>query len=832
VVKADKEERSFGVVWPLMVAQTIGAFNDNVMKAMLPVMAAVQFGKASMDTVNQQVSILLILPFVVFAPFAGWLADRFSKRKVIVFALFGQLLGLGLLGCALYAQNLQFSLAGFFLLSIQSAFLSPAKKGILKELVGTSRLGKAVGYMEMLAMVGILGGAFVGAIAFDHLVVERGGWAAALIICGFVSVFALASWVISWPIPETQAIRAKPFRASLFVRHFHDLFYLFKYRGLRYAAMGDAWFWGVGSFFYLVLVKLSGEVVVGQVGMGSLYGYWFLLVGVGIMLGSLFVAYLNRGRIEIGLSPIGALGIPIIYIGLYLAEPTAVTFDCFCLSLGFFGALFFVPLNGYLQDQAKEEERGKILAASNLLTQLCGIGLILFHAYLSNVLKLSAKEELLVIMAPALVIGLLTVRNLFEDFCRAWFHMMLKIFYRIKIVGMERFPVGGCLIVSNHLSYADPVFIGAAFPRKVRYLAYAGLADSPLMGWVFRLTKTLTVSSEKSLDSFRLSVKRLKEGVPLCVFAEGGISRLGVLLPFMRGSVVLAKQAGVPVIPVHLDGVWGSVFSMQGGKFFRKIPTSFPYRVTVRVGSPIQAGEASVSKLRQEVMSLGRQSFCDRTKMGEDAINEVKKALLKNRNELFFASEDGLRVARGEFLSASHSGKTDLPVGLVEWRKNLLEFLDRDNDPSSTRIYANWMRLREMHLWDYPLLWVRPGVGPWFQQWLPWIPLLSERVLRFKDEGFLIGKCENCLNQDSVVEVQGLATDRNGIVSLNGPSATYDGSDQNDGDQVGSKDFSLGRMMVGFSYREEPGSFFVKGVEEEEVPEVQCMDEDGFLITG
>ena len=169
----NRAEKSFKVVWPLMISQTIGAFNDNVMKAMLPVMAAVQFGKASMDTVNQQVSILLILPFVVFAPFAGWVADRFSKKKVIVFSLFGQLLGLSLLAGALYAENLQYSLAGFFLLSIQSAFLSPAKKGILKELVGTSRLGKAVGYMEMLAMVGILGGAFVGAIAFDHLVDDR-----------------------------------------------------------------------------------------------------------------------------------------------------------------------------------------------------------------------------------------------------------------------------------------------------------------------------------------------------------------------------------------------------------------------------------------------------------------------------------------------------------------------------------------------------------------------------------------------------------------------------------------------------------------------------------
>ena len=143
-----------------MVSQTIGAFNDNAMKAMLPVMAAVQFGKATMDTVNQQVSILLILPFVLFAPFAGWITDRFSKKKVISYSLLGQLLGLAVLGYAFVSESLELTMAGFFLLSVQSAFLSPAKKGILKELVGSNSLGKAVGFMEMLAMVGILGGAF------------------------------------------------------------------------------------------------------------------------------------------------------------------------------------------------------------------------------------------------------------------------------------------------------------------------------------------------------------------------------------------------------------------------------------------------------------------------------------------------------------------------------------------------------------------------------------------------------------------------------------------------------------------------------------------------
>jgi acyl-[acyl-carrier-protein]-phospholipid O-acyltransferase/long-chain-fatty-acid--[acyl-carrier-protein] ligase len=354
-----------------MISQTIGAFNDNAMKAMLPLMAAVQFGKASMDTVNQQVSILLIVPFVLFAPIAGWVTDRFSKKKVIVTALLGQLLGLGVLGIALYWQSLEFSLAGFFILSVQSAFFSPAKKGILKELIGTQRLAKAVGFMEMLAMVGILGGAFAGAVVFDQMVENRGGWGAALLVCGFISILAFISWVIAWPIPDTAVAGTKPFKIPLMVNHFHDLLYLLRRKELRYAALGDAWFWGVGGFFYLVLVKISGEVVAGKVGMGTLYGFWFLLLGIGIMLGSIFVAYLNRGRIEIGLSAIGAIGMPIVFMGFCISEPLSDVFSGLCLSLGFFGALFFVPLNGYIQDRADQNERGRVLACFQSAYSAC-----------------------------------------------------------------------------------------------------------------------------------------------------------------------------------------------------------------------------------------------------------------------------------------------------------------------------------------------------------------------------------------------------------------------------------------------------------------------------
>ena len=193
----EPESRPFYTVIPLLFSQTIGAFNDNAMKAILPAMAAVQFGKASMDEVNVQVGVLLILPFVIFAPLAGWVSDRFPKKNVVSLSLLAQLLGLGLLSYGLDREYLFLTLLGFFLLSTQSAFLSPAKKGVLKELIGSNRLGMAVGWMEMLAMVGILGGAFVGAMSFDLLVVTYGGWKATLFLA--FGTMALACALV--PIP-------------------------------------------------------------------------------------------------------------------------------------------------------------------------------------------------------------------------------------------------------------------------------------------------------------------------------------------------------------------------------------------------------------------------------------------------------------------------------------------------------------------------------------------------------------------------------------------------------------------------------------------------------
>jgi acyl-[acyl-carrier-protein]-phospholipid O-acyltransferase/long-chain-fatty-acid--[acyl-carrier-protein] ligase len=427
----EPESRPFYTVIPLLFSQTIGAFNDNAMKAILPAMAAVQFGKASMDEVNVQVGVLLILPFVIFAPLAGWVSDRFPKKNVVSLSLLAQLLGLGLLSYGLDREYLFLTLLGFFLLSTQSAFLSPAKKGVLKELIGSNRLGMAVGWMEMLAMVGILGGAFVGAMSFDLLVVTYGGWKATLFLAFGTMALALLSWLAFLPTPATEAPKAQAFKVRVLWSHFGDLRDLMKDRKLRGPALGDAWFWSVGGFFWFVFVNLANEVVEGEVGIATVYGYWFLLLGLGIMAGSLFAAYLNRGKIELGLTAIGGLIMPISLVVLFLSNPMGKVFEigCFeigCLALGFSGALFFVPLNGYLQDQAEEERRGRVLASANLLTQLSGIVFIGFHFFLSNFLGLDAKQELLVILVPSILVGVITFRALPGAISRVGRHILGK----------------------------------------------------------------------------------------------------------------------------------------------------------------------------------------------------------------------------------------------------------------------------------------------------------------------------------------------------------------------------------------------------------------------
>ena len=415
-------------VW-LLIAQTIGAFNDNVVKSMLLLMALALFDKDVMGRVNSQLALMIPATFVLFGPLAGWLSDRYSKRSVVSLALLAQVAGLLVIGIGIGTKSLNLAILGFFLLATQSAMLSPGKKGILKELVGSEKLGMAVGWMEMLTMVGILGGIYVGAEIFVALSEERTAWDAGQLVVFAVAGLAFFSWLIFKPTPRTEPKSAKPFEIPILWSHFGALRELRSSRPLLLAALGDAWFWAFGGFFFLVLVEWATvPEIVRQVGDEGGFRFWFGLLGVGIMLGSMISAYVGRGRVELGIVPLGALAMPVTLICLTLSDPMSTSFNVCCVLLGIGGAFFFVPLNAFLQDQAGDERRGRVVAASNLLTNLLSIVFIGIHYFLSGKLNLNPIEELWVMTVPAVLIAGFVWYLLPEEIFRIATRALTRIF--------------------------------------------------------------------------------------------------------------------------------------------------------------------------------------------------------------------------------------------------------------------------------------------------------------------------------------------------------------------------------------------------------------------
>jgi acyl-[acyl-carrier-protein]-phospholipid O-acyltransferase/long-chain-fatty-acid--[acyl-carrier-protein] ligase len=180
--------------------------------------------------------------------------------------------------------------------------------------------------------------------------------------------------------------------------------------------------------------------------------------------------------------------------------------------------------------------------------------------------------------------------------------------YRVRVSGAEHLPAeGGVLIVANHLSYIDPLFVGAACPRRPRFLMFRDFFRFPLIGGFARLMGTIPISSEDTTSQKRAAIvevsRLLAQGAVVCIFAEGGITRTGNLMGFARGCERIARRAGVPIVPLALDGLWGSVFSFEGGRALRRVPRPGRRTVRVRLGEPL-ASDTPAWEVRQRVQTL------------------------------------------------------------------------------------------------------------------------------------------------------------------------------------------------------------------------------------
>ena len=190
-------------------------------------------------------------------------------------------------------------------------------------------------------------------------------------------------------------------------------------------------------------------------------------------------------------------------------------------------------------------------------------------------------------LALALLLAFVFRRALLRGVALALVHTV----YSIRVRGLEHLPEAGALLVANHLSFADALFVGAAIPRPVSFLMQSSSFKTPLIGSFARLMYAIPIASEDTAEakavSLRLAAERARSGALVCIFPEGGIARHGTLLPFKRGMERIAREAGVPIVPIALDRVWGSIFSFSGGRAFWKVPERLPYPIDVGIAAPL-----------------------------------------------------------------------------------------------------------------------------------------------------------------------------------------------------------------------------------------------------
>lgn len=663
----------------LLGAQAQVTFNDCAAKFMLFGLAQ-QLAQRSGDDPKPMISFiaaLLILPYILFGPFCGWLADRFSKRTVINGALLLQIGVMGLLTWAVWVQSFPVALGAFFLLSVQTALLAPAKRGIILEYAGPERLSRYVGIMEMGTITAILVGSFAGGWMFSHWLQLAGDvWAAALRVSLALWALSVVAWLAFQAAEKTPAQATTPFTWGLLGRHASDVAEVWRDRPLWRATMGICFFYGVGGFVSVLLPQVAFEMEHGGARTAAVSSLMLLMVGVGTLVGNLFAGLFSRRSIELGLAPLGGILLTIMLFGLGWAAPGAWRYTALLIVAGFSTGLFLVPLYAYIQRHAGDHRRGRILAGVSLLDSVAGLAA-------SGLYWLVASDATLAWTAPMqffLMAGLTLLMVAYglwhlphQTVCTVM-RLIGPLFYRVKVKGREQVPAGGALVLCNHLSYVDAVVLQIASPRPLRFVAFAGFARSPTVRFLFRALGVIPVAPNKPLKGIRLAVEAMQRGELVCVFPEGAISRTGQLMVFKRGFETMARQARAAVVPAFIDGLWGSVFSFAGNKYLWKSPRLMPTHVCVVFGTPIPAAQANAEAVRWAILDLGEQAFQERPTLRRHLAREVVRALAKKPKHIAVVDRTADRrvVTAGQLLAVAAALSRRIKATVPEQRVGIV----------------------------------------------------------------------------------------------------------------------------------------------------------------
>jgi len=599
---------------PLLVAQALAVFNDNAWKMIVIVLAGRAIdARAGLDAADREAAsqtqtmaamLALTLPLLLFSLPGGVLADRLGKAVLLrrLKAVELVLMLAGTLALWLVPDATALLVVLLALLAAQSALFSPAKYGIVPELVPHARLSSANGALEAWTFLAIIAGTLLGPVLIEAVGEAPG-------IAGLVlAALSLAGLLATTRIPA--GLPARP-GATLRDTVGGALAAIRADRLLLLAIAGATWFWLVATLLAQDLI-VYGRYVLGLADGST--GLPFGAFGIGVGIGAWVAGRVSGPKVEMGLIPLGATGLGAFVLALGLIAPGLRGTLALMVLIGIASGFLIVPLDALLQWRAPADRRGAVIGVANVAV-FAGMTL---GALLGGVLseRLSSEGILLGAAVVTWVGTAWTLWVLPEAFLRVCAFLFTSVVYRVHLIGREHVPEeGGALLTPNHVSFVDWLFLGAMLDRRVRFVINEEQYNRPLARPLLRITGAIPIPSDGgvrgTLRALRAAGRHLEQGELVCIFPEGQITRTGELGPFKRGAERIARGTGAPIVPVHLDRLWGSIFSYSGGRFVMKLPEELPYRVTLAFGEPLP-DDTPVPEIRAAVQRLGERSWAER----------------------------------------------------------------------------------------------------------------------------------------------------------------------------------------------------------------------------
>ena len=612
---------------PFFWTQFSGAANDNLFKFAFTVMVTYQLSVSWMEPkmAGLVIGALFILPFLLFSATSGQLTDKYDKTVMIRFV---KNLEIGVMALAAYgfiANDVIVLLACTFLMGLHSTLFGPVKFAYLPQVLSERELTGGNGMVEMGTFVAILLGQVAGGLL---VAIPEVGHRDVAIACLVLALIGRAVAVAIPPAPATDPglkINWNPVSETwrnLKLAHGN----LVVFRSL----LGISWMWFFGAVFLSQFPSLAKEVLHGDERVAS---FLLVLFSIGIGTGSLLCEVLSKRHVEIGLVPLGAIGMSVFSIDLYFALqglPPAVAAgvgafvaesahwrvmaDLMLLSL--FAGLYSVPMYALIQLRSQPTHRARIIAANNILNALFMIGSSVIAGALLKAGFTIPQIFLFTGVANAIV-ALYIFMLMPEYLLRFVAWVVSRLIYRYKLTGEEHIPTQGpAILVCNHVSFVDAVLLMAASPRPIRFIMDHNIFKVPVLGWLFRLAKAIPIASRTQdpkayEDAFDAAARVLKDGELLCIFPEGGITSDGSLQEFKGGIMKILErttQQGVevPVVPMALTNLWGSFFSRveHGGAMVRPFRRGIFNRVGLNVGAPLASATVQPALLQSQVQAL------------------------------------------------------------------------------------------------------------------------------------------------------------------------------------------------------------------------------------